>query len=836
MLQYLQRESNYINLSLTTENIASITGGLLSGKNELEVKEIIIDSRRASYSGSEAAFIALSGNVRNGHDFIENAYRAGIRVFVVGEKYSPDPAGRFPDATFIQVEDTLRSLHELARHKRELFNGVVISITGSNGKTIVKDWLAEILGKIAPVIRSPRSYNSQTGVPLSVWRLDNSYRFGVFEAGMSVRGEIEKLEKIIRPHMGIFTNIGEAHQENFPDIETKIREKLALFTNSGTIIYSLDHPLVDSTIKSDSRLRGKKFYRWSEKDKSADLLVKKISTSSKGSLLSFKTANYSFKADIPFNDRASFENVASVVSALLLLKADPEVIISNLKNLYRVAMRMEQKEGINGCILIEDYYNSDPESLSLALEHLRSQPLKNKTLIISDFVQSNRDKRELYNEVVKLSKKAGVNRFFGIGREITSCKDLFPEDSIFFNSTNEMKGWLCPSSFRNETILIKGARLFQLEEIGQLLERTIHQTQLEVNLNSILHNLNLFKAKLPGNTRIMAMVKAFAYGAGPKDIAEWLNYNGIDYLGVAYTDEGINLRQNGVTNRIMVMSPEPCSFRLMIGNDLEPELYSLEILSQFISEAERNGLINYPVHIKLDTGMHRLGIMEEEIAEAGRLVSSSSSIMVASVFTHLASSEDPSHDYLTEKQVNRFVRMSDSLELLVGRGFLRHLLNSAGIIRFPRYMFDMVRLGIGLYGIPGTLDPALKPAVTFTTRIIQIKEVKAGEGIGYGFADSSDNTRKVATVPVGYADGLSRKLGHGKGRMYLNGSYVPIVGTICMDMCMLDITGINAISGDQVEIFGEKIGVEEMAELCETIPYEILTAIPPRVKRIYYYE
>ncbi|HUS86091.1 MAG TPA: bifunctional UDP-N-acetylmuramoyl-tripeptide:D-alanyl-D-alanine ligase/alanine racemase [Bacteroidales bacterium] len=823
-------------MSLITKDIARITGGILFGKSDLEVCEIILDSRRASFSDSEAAFFALSGNVRNGHDFIENAYRGGIRIFVVEKKYSLNLTDRFPDATFIKVEDTLKSLHKLTSYKRDIFDGVVISITGSNGKTIVKEWLAEILGKIAPVIRSPRSYNSQTGVPLSIWKLDNSYRYGVIEAGMSVRGEIEKLEKIIRPHIGIFTNIGEAHQENFPDIETKTREKLALFKDSNTIIYSLDHPLVNSTIRSDSRMRGKRFFTWSEKDQSADLLVKKISSSTNGALLSFRAANYSFKANIPFNDRASFENVASVVSALSFLEVDPEVIIANLKDLCPVAMRMEQKEGINGCILIEDYYNSDPVSLSLALEHLKNQPLNNKTLIISDFVQSNRDKRDLYNEVARLSGKAGVKRFIGIGREITSCLDLFPDDSIFFNSTNEMKSWLSPSSFKNEAILIKGARLFQLEEIGQLLERTIHQTQLEVNLNSILHNLNVFKAKLPRDTRIMAMVKAFAYGAGSKDIAEWLNYNGIDYLAVAYTDEGINLRQNGVTNRIMVMSPEPYSFRLMIGNDLEPELYSLEILSQFISEAERNGLINYPVHIKLDTGMHRLGIMEEEIEEASRIISSSASIRVASVFTHLASSEDSSHDVLTEEQVARFTNMSNSLELLYGKGFIRHVLNTAGIIRFPHYVFDMVRIGIGLYGIPGTLDPALKPAVTFTTRIIQIKEVKAGEGIGYGFTDSSDKPRKVATVPVGYADGLSRKFGQGRGRMYLNGSYVQIVGTICMDMCMLDITDIDASPGDQVEVFGEKITVEEMAQLCETIPYEILTAIPSRVKRVYYYE
>ncbi len=724
----------------------------------------------------------------------------------------------------------------MAAYRRDMFGGTVIAVTGSNGKTVVKEWLSDVIASVYPVVRSPRSYNSQTGVPLSVWKLNDNYRYGIFEAGMSKPGEISSLQKIIRPQIGIFTNIGEAHQENFPDIRSKVSEKLSLFIDSGTLIFCNDQDAVREAVEADRRLSDTQLFRWSAKDDRADVLIKHREGDGGNTFLDVSYGEISFSAGIPFTDRASVENASSVVAALLCMGFGEEVISKGIGNLYPVAMRMEQKEGINGSILIEDYYNSDPVSLSIALDYLRNIPSAKKTLIITDILQSNRLKEDLYGEVSRLSARAGITRVIGIGKNIGSCRHLFPDNSLFFSSTADFEKWFSPSGFKDEAILIKGARIYRLEDIARLLEKRVHQTRLEVDLNDVLFNLNMFRSKLPPETSVMAMIKAFAYGAGPNDIAEWLNYNGIDYFAVAYTDEGISLREGGVTNRIMVMSPEENSFRALIANDLEPELYSIDIIRKFANEAEKNGLQDYPVHIKLDTGMHRLGLSEDETDELAAIIKGTSSIKVESVFTHLASSEDPSHDNLTRKQVEKYIEMADNISGSADIEFRRHVLNSSGILRFPEYHFDMVRLGIGLYGISEVKEVQLRKAISFKTHIVQVKKVKAGEGISYGYNDISDRERTIATVPVGYADGLNRLLGNGRGRMFVKGKKVPVAGNICMDMCMLDVTGMEVSPGDEVEVFGKNIDVSDIAEACGTIPYEILTGIPPRVRRVYHFE
>jgi len=543
-----------------------------------------------------------------------------------------------------------------------------------------------------------------------------------------------------------------------------------------------------------------------------------------------------WEASFPFTDRASIENVSTVIASLAALGLPVEEAAGAIARLEPVAMRMEKKEGINGCLLIEDYYNSDPGSLGMALDHLKDLPVKAKTLIISDFLQSGREIEELGREIVLLSSRAGVTRFICIGSGLSSVPDLFPGETLFFSDTEKFSDWFKSDYFRDEAILLKGARVFRFEMISMLLEQQVHTTRLEINLNAVLDNLNYYRSKLGKETKVMAMVKAFAYGAGSKDIAGWLNYNGIDFLAVAYTDEGISLRNAGVNNRIMVMSPDRASFRQIIEFDLEPELFSVDILREFVREAERNGVVDYPVHIKLDTGMHRLGVEESDLSVVASVVNGSSCIRIASVFSHLASSENSEHDHLTKRQAELFEKMSKYLTDSTGQQFLRHLLNSSGIDRFPVYQYDMVRLGIGLYYTGDPIRDKVRPAAIFKTTVTQVKRVKAGDGIGYGFTDVSGDERSIAVVPVGYADGLMRMMGEGRIKMFINGSFVPTVGRICMDMCMLDVTGKDVSPGDEAEIFGPNISIYDVAGACNTIPHEILTGIPPRVRRVFFYD
>ena len=819
-------------MKISTSDIAAIVNGKLTGNPDLLVTELLTDSRQFNFPEG-LAFFAIRGVNHDGHIFIDQLYKRGIRIFIV--EVLPGEINNYSGSAFLQVANTIEALQNLAAYNRQKFGGTVIGVTGSAGKTVVKEWLADIMALTMPVVRSPKSYNSQVGVPLSVWKLKEIYKIGIIEAGISQPGEMEKLQKVIDPDIGVITNIGDAHQENFPDLEAKAAEKIKLFKNASVIVYCSDHKIIHKLISGNKSMKTKKLVDWSFDNKHAAVWVmKKVSSSGRTEVtIKYNGADLMFM--IPFVDRASVENSITAVAVCLASGIDPMVIRTGLAGLVSVAMRMELKNGINGCQLIEDYYNSDPGSLGMALEYLKSQNSRKITLILSDFVQSGRNEKELYSEVGKLISQTGIDRFIGVGKALMDNSLNFKEGSRFFFSTDEFIRNFNPGDFRNETILLKGARAFEFEKISKLLEQQVHQTVLEINLDAVAHNLNEFRRHLSNNTRIMVMVKAFAYGAGSSEIANLLEYHRVDYLAVAYADEGVDLRESGgVTLPIMVMSPESSAFDLMIRYNLEPEVFSLSLLRKFSDIASRNGLVDYPVHIKIDSGMHRLGFLPDETVELISLLKSSESLKVVSIFSHLAASEDPEFDSFTRKQVAVFQIAADSIEMALGYTVMRHILNSSGIVRFPDYQFDMVRPGIGIYGIGNFGNFNLRPAGRFITRISQIKRIPAGEPVGYGCADVSDQERIIAILPVGYADGFNRKLGNRNGSLFIKNTRVPLIGNVCMDMCMADITTLQASEGDEAEIFGDNIRVEEIAEKCGTIPYEILTSIPSRVKRIFY--
>jgi Alr-MurF fusion protein len=820
-------------VKITTYEFAKLTGGRLHGLPDLVIGELLTDSRQFSVSDG-LTFFAIKGTNHDGHSFIRNVYDRGVRIYVVQKL--PNDADELKSASFIIVNDTITALQDLASWKRRQFRGRVIGITGSAGKTIVKEWLADILGTSRSVVRSPKSYNSQVGVPLSVWKLEDIYDTGIFEAGISLPGEMEKLERVIMPDIGIITNIGDAHSENFKDLQAKASEKLKLFVNSSAIVYCRDHTIIHDLIRNDINLSSRVLADWSYINDTARYKVRRNAAVQGKTVLILDWENGTMEFSIPFSDMASVENAVSVAVGCLMSGIEPEQIKKGMAALLPVAMRMEIKAGINGCILIEDYYNSDPGSLRMAIDYLQSQNSRKHVLILSDFIQSGRDPNDLYREVAGLVKRSGIMKFVGIGESIYGSRSLFPAGSRFYHSTEDYLHHINPSEFSDEIILLKGARIFEFEKIGQVLEQQVHQTVLEINLDAISHNLNEFKKHLSSGTRIMAMVKAFAYGAGPSEIASLLEYHGIDYLAVAYSDEGAELREAGVSAPIVVMNPEPSGFGQMIRYNLEPEIYSLSLLAKFADAASRHGISGYPVHIKIDTGMHRLGFMPEETGELIARLKISGALKVMSVFSHLAASEDKTYDDFTRKQAGKFIQVTEKLRKELGYNFLRHILNSAGISRFPEYQFDMVRPGIGLYGIniPGGLN--LRPAGRYKTRISQIKRIPGGEPVGYGCNDVSESERTIAILPAGYADGIDRRLGNRNGRFFIKGHSVAVIGNICMDMCMADITGIEAHEGDEAEIFGENISVDEMASRCGTIPYEILTSIPSRVKRVFYRE
>ena len=816
-----------------SSDIASIVKGKLYGSSEQPATDIVTDSRQVSFTEG-LVFIAITGENHDGHIFIDNLYTSGVRIFIV--ERLPENHEKYFGAAFILTDNTISALQTLASYKRKLFKSPVIAVTGSAGKTVVKEWLADVLGLTTSVIRSPRSFNSQIGVPLSVWKLDDKYKLGIFEAGISFPGEMDKLQKVIDPDIGVITNIGDAHSENFPDNYVKAEEKLKLFRNCSLLIYCSDQIILKDLITSNPEFKTSELISWSFVDHEAVIFVQKDELSGGYTTLQMRYKGKTSYFEIPFSDRASVENAVTVAAVCLALDTDTEIIKRGLAGLVSVAMRMELKGGINNCQLIEDYYNSDPGSLGMALEYLKSQKGRKATLILSDFVQTGRDEYELYSEVAQLVKKTGIAKFIGIGKSLVRNSSLFDLSSEFFYTTEEFIHNFTGNDFRDEIILLKGARIYEFEKIGKLLEQQTQQTVLEINLDAISNNLNEFRRYLNQGTRIMAMVKAFAYGAGPAEIAALMEFHRVSYLAVAYADEGVELRNAGVTIPVMVMNPDPASAEVLIKYNLEPEIFSFSSLEKFTQIASRHGLINYPVHIKIDTGMHRLGFMPDEISDLAVDLKAKECIRVVSVFSHLAASEDSSLDDFTHRQVQVFNKAVDQIHSELGYSFIRHILNSSGIARFPQYQFEMVRPGIGIYGIGNFSNMNLRTTSRFITRISQIKKIPAGDPVGYGCADVSDSDRIIAILPVGYADGLNRKLGNRIGNVFIKGKRVRLTGNICMDMCMADISGLNANEGDEAEIFGENIPIEELAEKCKTIPYEVLTSIPGRVKRVFFRE
>lgn len=821
--------------------IINIVNGKLASEPYLKrvIRDILIDSRKL-ISPDNCLFIALSSKRNDGHKYIPELYSRGLRDFVVTKV--PSNVESYPEANFILVRNTLQALQALARVHREKFNIPVIGITGSNGKTVIKEWLYQLLSKDKKTIRSPKSYNSQIGVPLSVWQMDTPYEIAIFEAGISEPDEMDKLQAIIKPTIGIFTNIGEAHGENFMSLQQKVGEKLNLFTHVETLVYCMDHPEVREVIIRSGILKNIKSFTWSFKQE-ADLFIRNVKKDdSQNTIIKGVYKGKELTVRIPFADDASIENAIHCWAVMLFLGYDPEQLAPRFENLQPIAMRLELKDGINHCTIINDSYNSDINSLSIAIDFLRQQANhKKKTIIISDILQSGKDEDELYGGIAAIIQSKKIDRLIGIGPAITRQADKFNMDKDFYLTTEEFLQRFSFAAFSNEVILLKGARVFEFELISQALQQKTHETVLEINLNALEHNLNYYRTLLKPETKIMAMVKAFSYGIGSFEVANALQFHRIDYLAVAYADEGVELRKAGITAPIMVMNPDEESFDSIIQHNLEPEIYSHRILEKLEKAIKKNILPKdkpVKIHIKLDSGMHRLGFMEDEISGLVEKLQANQMIYVQTVFSHLAASEDPAEEEFTRRQIEVFEKMSRRIISQTGHPVMMHILNSAGITRYPEAQYNMVRLGISLYGI-ASLDeeqPRLESVARLKSTISQIKNINAGETIGYNRAFRSEKELRLAIVPIGYADGLSRRLSNGKGHLLVGGRLVPLVGNVCMDMCMLDITGIDAAEGDEVIIFGPERPLQDLAKEMETTPYEVLAGLSRRVKRVYYHD
>lgn len=798
-----------------------------------EINWLLTDSRTLSFP-TESLFFAIKTKRNDGHRYVSELYRQNLRYFVISE-ILPE-FNDLENAVFLVVENTLEALQKLVAKHRDSFNIPVIGITGSNGKTVVKEWLYQLLHTDFVIVRSPRSYNSQIGVALSVWMMNENTQLGIFEAGLSYPNEMEKLQPIIRPNIGVFTNLGDAHQENFHSLKQKCEEKLNLFKEAEVLVYNSDNKLIDISV-AQSEFKGKLF-SWGT-NKNAVLRILAIKKAQKTSV-DFIHDNHKFSIEIPFTDDASIENSIQCVAVMLYLGVDIVEIARRILLLESVAMRLEVKSGVRNCLIINDSYNSDLNSLAIALDFLNQQADGNnmtKTLILSDILQSGQTQDELYGIVADLVRNKNIQKMIGIGAEITRHAEKFSSiDSVFYDDTESFLKSGKIHDFRNETILLKGSRKFLFEHISTKLEKIAHETILEVNLNALIDNFNYFRSKLRPETRIMSMVKAFAYGSGAIEVARTLQHHRCDSLAVAVADEGAELRREGIRIPIVVMNPEKGSFGLIFDNNLEPEIYNFRIFESFIEAAEKLGIYDYPIHIKIDSGMHRLGFEPTDIEYLVQKLKQQQQVKVRSIFTHLAGADESKFDAFTRQQIETFTTCADQITLTFQHKILRHVLNSSGIERFPEYQFDMVRLGIGHYGISAFSDVNLKQVCALKTIILQIKNVKAGETVGYSRKGIVNRDMRIAVLPIGYADGFDRKLGNGVGEVLINGKRAKVVGNVCMDLIMIDITEIQAKEGDLVEIFGDNIHISEVAEKLNTISYEVLTSISRRVKRVYFQE
>jgi alanine racemase len=816
-----------------TKDIASIINGkILQLKENMLVEHLLIDSRKL-YSPSASLFFALTGPRRNGHQFISDLYKRGVRNFIVAEKVNIND---YPEANFILVNDTLPALQRLAAFHRKQFNIPVIGITGSNGKTIVKEWLYQLLQEKFNIVRSPKSYNSQIGVPLSIWQMNGHHQLAIIEAGISEPGEMENLEKIIQPTIGILTNIGEAHSENFINREEKLKEKLKLFAHASKVIAKGDDAWITRQMTKD---RMNCFF-WG-RNKTSDLQIISIERSELQTEIILDLKSEILNFSIPFTDEAAIENAITCCSLMLVAGIERSFIREKMPLLQPVSMRLELIKGINSCAIINDSYSADLSSLTIALNFLDQQSIGSKhTVILSDFLQTGLSERKLYDEIAALLYSHKINKVIAIGKNIGAYLKVYEGTSYqFYNSTEDFLQQFRSSQFKDETILIKGARVFEFEKIVHALEQKVHQTVLEINLNAIVHNLKEHQKFLKPSTKLMAMVKAFAYGSGGAEIAGILQYHKVDYLGVAYADEGVELRKAGISLPTMIMNPEQSTFDAIVENNLEPDIYSFELLHQFDLYLKQSGLQQYPIHIEIETGMNRLGFDVSDIKRLGDTLNQTGSFTIKSVFSHLAASEDPAQDEFTFLQYKKFVDASNELEKFIGYAFIKHIANSAAIIRHPQLQCDMVRLGIGMYGVDtaGKNPIELQTVATLKSTIAQLKHLKKGESVSYNRRGIVTRDSIIATVRIGYADGYVRRFGNGVGKMLIRGRRTPVIGSVCMDMTMVDVTDIPGVTeGDEVIVFGKDMPIDQLANWTETIPYEIMTGISQRVKRVYFEE
>lgn len=809
------------------KDIIKAEGDIITDDN---ISVLLTDSRRIT-NAADGLFFALSGR-RNGHAFIAEAYAAGVRNFVVKQ----GPEIKLPQANFLIVPDVMTALQQLATYHRDRFDLEVIGVTGSNGKTIVKEWLYQLLAIDKNVVRNPKSYNSQIGVPLSVWQITEKNKLGIFEAGISMPGEMSRLKEIIKPAIGVLTHLGPAHNEGFEDFKDKIREKLKLFVGCKLVIYNYDQvtPFKDEIIAESC-------FTWSRTFRQADLYVFSETAISKSYYLRAMYKEQEIECLVPFTDQASVENAITCWATMLAMGYSAVEADKRIERLSPVSMRLELKTGTNDCSVIDDSYNSDIQSLEIALNFLNQQNQHNKrTLILSDIFQSGLPEDVLYAQVADLVKSKNINRFIGVGTALMNRQDIIDvPDKHFFVDTNALLAQLQSLRFRDETILIKGSRSFEFERISRLLSQKNHETVMEINLNALLNNLNYYKAKLKPGVKVMAMVKAFSYGSGTFELANMLQYNKVDYLAVAYADEGVSLRQTGITVPIVVMNTEYSAFEKMVEYKLQPVIYSFSLLDEFVKYAQLNEVSAYPVHIKIDTGMHRLGFEEFEIDTLCDMLEINKFIRVTSVFSHLVASDAAEHDGFTTLQIARFETAFKKIEETLGYTVIKHLCNTSGVTRWPAAQYDMVRLGIGLYGVDAAISPTdggLQPIASLKTSVSQVRKVIAGDTIGYSRKGMMADNGKIATLRIGYADGYLRAFGNGVGKVLVNGSLALTIGNISMDMTMIDVTGIAVEEGDEVIMFNNVYRIEELAAQIGTIPYEILTNISQRVKRVYFYE
>lgn len=822
-------------MTYTIEKITTLIGAHHYGENAADVAFILTDSRSLCFP-EETLFFALQTNRNDGHKYIPELYQRGVRNFVV-TNVPADRAETYPDANFLKVSNTLKALQRLAERHRDEFDIPVVGITGSNGKTMVKEWLYQLLSPEMFVTRSPRSYNSQIGVPLSVWLMDEHTQVGVFEAGISKPGEMAALRAIIRPTIAVLTNLGTAHQENFSSMEAKCREKLVLFHDARTVVYNADDAIV-RRIVSETDIQGETI-AWSRRDKNAAFYVSEVKKEDAMSVVSYIYKGVAGRYSLPFIDAASVSNSIICAVVALQLGLSRDALDRRMRLLEPVAMRLEVKEGQHGCTLINDSYNSDINSLDIALDFMNRRPDhkgRRHTLVLSDIYQSGKASRELYKEVSDLALKRDVEKFIGIGPQLCAqAEEIQLPEKFFFHTVDQFIHSEVFRSLHNEVILLKGARKFGFDQVTELLVKKVHETILEVNLNNVVENLNHYRSFLKPTTKLVCMIKADAYGSGSVEIAKTLQDHRVDYLAVAVADEGVTLRRNGITANVMIMNPEMTAFKTMFDYDLEPEVYSFRLLEALIRAAEKEGITDYPVHVKLDTGMHRLGF--DPTADMKRLIDRlkhQNAIIPRSVFSHFVGSDSDAFDDFSARQFALFDAGSKQLQAAFSHKILRHMDNSAGIEHFPERQMDMCRLGLGLYGVDPRTNAMLQNVSTLKTTILQMHCVKAGETVGYSRKGVIEHDSLIAAIPIGYADGLDRRLGNRRCYCLVNGKKAPYVGNICMDVAMIDVTGIDCREGDSVEIFGDHLPVTVLSDVLETIPYEVLTGVSTRVKRVYF--